>query len=118
MQGGVTASGGVRLDPLITTFEIPSEAMDPTLQKGMAAVVDRFHYAREELERWHVILFILSYKEFTELPQSITFKDHAGSQRTLSRPHFPFAKRVVGLPGETLRFTPSSIVCNGKELTI
>jgi signal peptidase I len=118
METNGTAHRGVRLQSIFTTFEIPAASMEPTLPKGMAAVEDRFYYAQHPLERWHVVAFSVSHKELAGLPTEVTFRDDHGHERTLGRPHFPFVSRVVGLPGETVRFDDSGIQCDGQPLMI
>jgi len=36
----------------------------------------------------------------------------------LLRPHIFYVKRIVGLPGESIHYTDSQILCNGKDLHI
>src|SRR5260370_11051400 len=92
----------------IVLKESPTELMDPIIRKGSPVVVDRFYYAKNEPERWHVVLFALAHRQVKELPAE------AGGLRN---PAFHFIKRVVGLPGERVRFTASGIYVNDRQVS-
>ncbi|MER8387069.1 signal peptidase I [Mesorhizobium sp. M1380] len=107
---------GIFLQDRVATFEVQSGAMEPTIRKGTKLAVERYYYARNPLARWDVILFILSHTETNLIPTEMNFKGEDGKARKFARPHFPYIKRVVGLPGEVLRFVEEGLVCNGKPL--
>lgn len=78
---------------VIRTFYIPSESMLPTLQQGDVLLVNEFAY------RWH-------------LP--------ARGDIVVFRPPIPsssdFIKRVIAVPGDTLRIAGGTVYVNGKAL--
>src|ERR1700757_897700 len=95
----------IQLENRVATFDVQSDAMEPTIARGRRLAVERFYYAHAPLERWHIVLVLLSHTETDLIPERLIHRDSAGREHELVRPHFPYIKRVVGLPGETLRFT-------------
>jgi signal peptidase I len=109
---------GVALQNRIATFEVQSHAMDPTIRKGSKLAIERFYYSANRLERWHIVLVLLSHTETNLIPTKLVHTDASGKQQEFARPHFPYIKRVVGLPGETVKFTDTEIHINGKPLAV
>lgn len=69
-------------------YEIPSGSMLPTLEPGDRVVVNRLSYVGGDLQRGQVVVF--------ERPPSLAGEDD-------------MIKRVVGLPGETVRFDNNEV---------
>lgn len=109
---------GVALENRVATFDVQSEAMAPMLKKGSKLAVERFYYHLNRMERWHIVLVLLSHTETDLIPAKVFHPDQAGKQREFARPHFPYIKRVVGLPGETVKFTDKEILINNQSLAI
>ncbi len=72
---------------------VVSESMLPTLQPGDWVLVNSLAYLAEEPERGDVVVF--------EAPLE---------------PGLEYIKRVVGLPGETVLFTPEGLFLDGEPL--
>jgi signal peptidase I len=109
---------GVALDNRVATFEVQSDAMEPTIKKGSKLAVERFYYSSNRLQRWHIVLVLLSHTETDKIPSKLIHQEKGGKQREFARPHFPYIKRVVGLPGETLKFTDKEMLIDGRSLPI
>ncbi|MCD4734276.1 signal peptidase I [bacterium] len=73
---------------------VASNSMLPTLQPGDWVLVNSLAYLAEEPERGDVVVF--------EAPLE---------------PGLEYVKRVVGLPGETVLFTPEGLFLDGELLT-
>lgn len=83
----------------ITPFRIPSESMHPTLTNGDRILVNRLSYkVGSGPERGDVVVFeappVLAAAGYTDL-----------------------VKRVIGEPGDTLKFLDCAVFVNGTELT-
>lgn len=76
-------------------YRIPSESMLPTLEVGDRVVVNRLSYTMGDIERGQVVVF--------ERPP-----DFPGDDDVI--------KRVIALPGETVRFTSDAIYIDGLRL--
>lgn len=77
---------------LVQAYHIPSSSMVPTLQDGDRVVVNRLSYRFGELERGQVVVFAK--------PQGTD-----GDSDLI--------KRVIGLPGEEIRFADNKVYING-----
>ncbi|VUD56514.1 Signal peptidase I [Thalassocella blandensis] len=89
---------------IIEPFQIPSESMVPTLEVGDFILVNKFSYGiRLPLVRTKVI-------------------DVGDPQRGDVMVFFPphedryFIKRVIGLPGDTIRYAGNTLYVNGEEM--
>lgn len=71
-------------------YHTPSRAMSPTLEPGDHLFVDRLAYASAEPERWDVIVF-----------------------RYPVDPSRDYIKRIVGLPGESVRIRDGDVYVGG-----
>lgn len=109
---------GVALENRFATFDVPSDAMAPMIHKGSKVAVERFYYHLNPMERWHVVLVILSNQETDLIPATMVHPDPSGKNREFARPHFPYIKRVVGLPGEAVKITDKEILINNQSLAI
>ncbi len=109
---------GVALENRVATFDVQSDAMAPIIKKGSKMAVERFYYSVNPIERWHVILVLLSHTETDLIPRTVFHTDKSGKKQELARPHFPYIKRVVGLPGESVRLTGKEILINNQSLAI
>jgi len=80
---------------LVQAYHIPSASMVPTLEEGDRVVVNRLSYQFGEVERGQVVVF--------KKPQG------SSGQNDL-------IKRIIGLPGETIRFADNQVYVNGLRL--
>lgn len=76
-------------------YEIPSGSMLPTLEPGDRVVVNRLSYVAGDLDRGQVVVF--------DRPPSLDGTDD-------------MIKRVVGLPGETVRFENDAVYVDGLRM--
>ena len=86
------------LSRLISSYVIQyttvhGESMFPTLQDGDHLLMDKVSYRFKEPERFDVIVFSYQYKENTY-----------------------YIKRIIGLPGDTVKISNGVIYVNGKAL--
>lgn len=109
---------GVALENRVASFHVQSEAMAPTLKKGSKIAVERFYYHLNRMERWHIVLVLLTHTETDFIPATVFHSDQARKRREFARPHFEYIKRVVGLPGETVKYTDKEILINNQSLAI
>ena len=80
---------------LVQAYHIPSASMVPTLEEGDRVVVNRLSYQFGEVGRGQVVVF--------KKPQG------SSGQNDL-------IKRIIGLPGETIRFADNQVYVNGLRL--
>ena len=103
---------------LVQAFFIPSESMVPTLEIGDRVLVNRLAYRFGEPERGEIVVFA----------------DDAGAERNNANPlvgglrslvaglglappsEQDFIKRVIGLPGETIRIADGVVFIDGEPL--
>lgn len=91
---------GVALWFLITTFvgearQIPSGSMEPTIQIGDRVWTDKLFLRLSDLERGDIVVFD---------PPPPVVSD------------YPYIKRVIGLPGETVEVRGGKVYINGEPL--
>ena len=77
---------------VVQSYEIPSGSMFPTLQNGNRVVVNQLSYDFGDIERGQVVVF--------DRPPSLQGEND-------------LIKRVVGLPGETLRLVNGNVYIDG-----
>jgi signal peptidase I len=90
---------------LFEPFKIPSESMVPTLLVGDHIFVERFKYG---------LRIPWTKKWLTEFDDP-----KRGDVVVFSYPQdedVDFIKRIIGIPGDTVRVTPDKVFVNGKEL--
>jgi signal peptidase I len=82
---------------VLAAYEIPSHSMEETLLPGDYIIVSKLAYVFRDMQRGDIITF--------------KYRDTVNGDR-----HELFVKRIVGLPGDTLQFTPDGIIVNGTPL--
>lgn len=80
---------------LYTPYRIPSESMLPTLEIGDRVIVNRQSYSLGDIERGQVIVF--------EAPPELESRNDV-------------IKRVVALPGETIRFIDGQVYIDNQRM--
>jgi signal peptidase I len=115
------------------TCQVPTDVMEPTILKGSEVVLDTAYYYHNPPKRWDIVVFFAP--ELEELRYDlgrVKVPDADAKSATIAnaasdifqntgfpvRPHIIYIKRIVGLPGELIRFEPSQILCNGVPLKI
>jgi signal peptidase I len=88
-----------RVLELIQPFTMPSRSMHPTLMSGDVFLVERFSYLSGSPKRGDVIVFRTD--GITRISSSSTF-----------------CMRVVGLPGERIKFSQGKVLVNDREVTL
>jgi signal peptidase I len=118
-------------------MKVASAAMAPSLAKGTSLQVDQVYDEQTRPRRWDVIVFAVPSAEGLgqKLGKARVSKTEPGARagvadilnaaasvfekkQGLVRPHMFFVKRILGLPGECIRFEQSRVLCNGQELAI
>jgi len=84
------------------TFFIPSGSMEPTLKIGDRIIVSKLSYHLHSVGRGDIIVFHAPPREATVCADP-SVKD--------------LVKRVIGLPGETISSSGSTIFINGRPIT-
>lgn len=100
---GVTALYAVIVALLLRIFvvgayEIPSHSMEDTLLPGDYIVVSKLTFRLRDVRRGDIVIF--------------KHRDTASPETSEL-----FIKRVVGVPGDTLVFTPDAVIVNGLPFT-
>lgn len=83
---------------IIGVYTIPSHSMENTVLEGDNILVSKIAFLFGDVHRGDIIVF--------SLPDSL----RGGEQDDL------FIKRVIGLPGDTVRLTSTSVIINGERL--
>lgn len=78
---------------IVQAFFIPSGSMQPTLKPGDRIFVNKFIYHFQDPKRFDIIVF--------EYPVD---------------PHKKFIKRIIGLPGDTVKIVEGTVYVNGEPL--
>jgi signal peptidase I len=91
---------------VVQAFKIPSGSMLPTLQIGDHLLVNKFIYG-VKLPFTQITFLSVSNPEFADI---IVFKFPEDESKD-------FIKRVIGVPGDTLRIEDKQVYRNGKLLT-
>ncbi|HIE43471.1 MAG TPA: signal peptidase I [Candidatus Omnitrophica bacterium] len=127
----------------VQAFRIPTGSMIPTLDIGDHLLVNKLIYKIREPERGEVIVFlypmvkyrcptgkyiydpeigdprsrIKPYTPFEKLPDDWVCPECGASKEQFKRLSAkPFIKRLVGMPGETIRISDGRIYINGQPL--
>lgn len=89
---------------LLQAFKIPSSSMEDTLLVGDHLLVNKFIFAEEPGDGWHV----LPYREVRR-----------GDIVVFKYPFYPyqhFVKRIIGVPGDRLKIVNRQVYINGEPL--
>lgn len=113
------------------TCEMPTDVMAPTIAKGSIVAIDTAYYYQNSPDRWEVVAFTspeVEQMQFGLGRRKLESETGGGiinaaaeifeEKEVLLRPHVFYVKRIVGLAGERIRFSESSIFINDKELHI
>ncbi len=84
---------------IVQAFFIPSESMVPTLKISDHILVNKFIYRFTEPKNGDIIVF--------KAPKEA---DSSGQEKD-------FIKRVIGTPGDIIRFTPGYVIAGGQQYT-
>ncbi len=109
------------LQTTVRNFRVDGSSMDPTLEDGQFLLVNRLVYLRVEMDRLAKIVPFWQAIEGTsrhaihapERGEIIVFEF---PDRNLNNARKDFVKRVVGLPGETIKMEAGTVFVNGVEL--
>lgn len=82
---------------VVAAFAIPTDSMEPTLERGDRLVVNKLSYAVGEIERGQVVVF--------DRPEGVVLE---GNRQVI--------KRVIGLPGEEVRVSGGEVWIDGRRL--
>jgi signal peptidase I len=119
------------VDP-VKYYNVPYEAMEPTIARDTQVQGDRAYYFQNAPERWDVVVFLapeisrlgseLGKKRVTGAGKCIALINAAEEiykqKQDIYRPQIYYVKRIVGLPGESLQFVKGEIEIDGKPLDI
>ena len=109
------------LQTTVRNFKVDGSSMDPTLEDGQYLLVNRLVYLRVEMDRLAKIVPFWQADEGTsrhaihapERGEIIVFEF---PDSNINNARKDFVKRVVGLPGETIRMHDGVVFVNEKEL--
>jgi signal peptidase I len=119
------------VDP-IKSYNVPYEAMEPAIPRGSEVKGDRSYYFKKKPARWDVVVFLapevskmgsnLGLKRVSSAGKCIALINAAAdmykSVGEIYRPQIYYVKRIIGLPGETIQFTPEGLLINGKKARV
>jgi signal peptidase I len=119
------------VDP-VKYYNVPYEAMEPTIARDTQVQGDRAHYFQNAPKRWEVVVFLAP--EISRLGSELGMKRVTGAGKCIAlinaaeeiyrqkndiyRPQIYYVKRIVGLPGESIEFVKGAIEINGQDLEI
>lgn len=102
---------------LVQAFYIPSESMEPTLQRGDRVLVCRFCYRLSDIERGDVIVFAdPDPAPHDRGPISSALRWLAEGIGVAQPEDEDFIKRVAGLPGDVLELRRGQLYVNGEPI--
>src|SRR5690554_4763919 len=90
---------------LVEPFQIPSGSMEPTLQVGDFILVNKYTYGLR-LPVWNKKMVAIN-------------EPQRGDVMVFFPPHLPdtyYIKRVIGLPGDEIRYTDHQLIINGEPV--
>ena len=109
------------LQTTVRNFKVDGSSMDPTLENGQYLLVNRLVYLNVDMDRLSKIVPFWSVEE-----DSSRYAIHAPKRGEIIVFEFPdnnpgnsrkdFVKRVVGLPGETVRVHAGEVFVNEEVL--
>jgi signal peptidase I len=79
----------------IRSYCMQYDSMEPTITANSDVIGDSSHYTKNRPQRWDVVVFSLP-----------------GSDKGR------YVKRIIGLPGETIQFTPQGVTINGAPVSV
>jgi signal peptidase I len=103
---------------LVKPFRIPSESMEPTLAVGQRVLVDRVSPRFGEPERGDIVVFKppAGADDGAVRECAVTRPDGQACARALDqRSDTNFIKRVVGVPGDTLKIVRGRVFIRGDD---
>ena len=101
---------------LIQAFFIPSPSMEPTLTPGDRVLVNKFSYDFSEPHRGDVVVF--ENPNLVEEQQGPIGRFASWLVEGIGFAQSPdedFIKRVIGVPGDTIRVTKDGVFVNGEK---
>lgn len=103
---------------LIQAFYIPSASMLPTLEIGDRVLVNKVVYNLHEPRLGDIIVFENPHPGPEPHRNAVQAFFHWVSQGLgfSQSPDEDYIKRVIGLPGDTVKVTPEGLFVNGEEL--
>jgi len=109
------------LQTTVRNFRVDGSSMDPTLEDGQYLLVNRLVYLNIEMDRLSKIVPFWDAEEDSSRHaihaprrgEVIVFKF---PDRNVNNPEKDFVKRVVGLPGETIRMHDGEVFVNEVKL--
>lgn len=100
---------------VVKPYRIPSESMEPTLDVGQRVLADRISYRFGTPDRGNIVVF----HPPVGAEGNRCGVSHPGTeacpQPTEERADVNFIKRVVAVPGDTLRIKSGRAIVNGKQ---
>lgn len=120
-----------RIDP-IKLYNVPYDAMEPTIRRNTEVKGDRSHYFQHSPDRWDVVVFLapeisklgsdLGKQKVHGLGKCVALINAAADmyeeKEEIYRPQIYYVKRIVGLPRETIQLTPKGIHINGSPAQV
>jgi signal peptidase I len=88
----------LRITGQVRPFSVPSGGMAPAIERGDHVIMEHFSYLRQAPARGDLLVF-----DTSEIPK-------LGNQT--------YVKRLVGLPGETLRLDDGKLYVNGEPVVL
>jgi signal peptidase I len=119
------------VDP-VKSYNVPYEAMEPTIPRDSLVRADRSYYFKNEPRRWDVVVFLapeisklgsdLGLKRITGAGKCVALINKAEElyreKKDIYRPQIYYVKRIVGLPGERIQFVKGQIEIDDRSLEI
>ncbi len=109
------------LQTTVRNFRVDGSSMDPTLEDGQYLLVNRLVYLRVDMDRLSKIVPFWQAEEKTSrhaihAPKRGEVIVFEFPDKNPNNPRKDFVKRVVGLPGETIRMHDGVVFVNEVEL--
>jgi signal peptidase I len=120
-----------RIDP-IKSYNVPYEAMEPTIRRNTEVKGDRSYYFQNSAKRWDVVVFLapeisklgpeLGKTKISELGKCAALINAAADiyakNDEIYRPQIYYVKRIIGLPGEIIQLTSNGIRINRSAVEV
>ncbi|WP_044893261.1 signal peptidase I [Bacillus alveayuensis] len=85
-------STGLLKNMVFAEYQVEGDSMQPTLKKGQEFSVNKWSYSFRKIKRFDIVVFHLEKEEPV------------------------FVKRVIGLPGESIKYENDQLFVNGKKV--